>query len=333
MNDNQTKLGVVLLNLGTPDEPSTAAIRRYLAEFLSDPRVVNLPRWLWLPFLYLVILPLRPKKIVRKYQAIWGKRDAPLRAITQALAQRTEKALASRHHSGQIMVRAAMTYGSPGVRTVIDEMADAGADRYLFIPLFPQYAGVTVGACYDQISRSFRDHVPPFRFLSAYHDHSNYIHALTKSIERYRRFRTDDTFLLFSFHGIPQANVANGDPYAKQCVRTAQLVAHHLGLAPHQWRLAYQSRFGPTQWLTPYTDETLKSLPPIGIKRVLVVCPGFATECLETLEEIKITNRDSFMNAGGEAFKYVKALNATAGHVNVMTDLVLAHQYPAEQPR
>ena len=332
---DKPKLGVILLNLGTPDEPSKGAIRRYLAEFLSDPRVVNLARWVWLPILYLIILNTRPAKLVEKYEYIWGRKDAPLRAITEALAKRSETALKNQLHSGQVVVRSAMTYGSPSVEKVVNQIEALGVESYLFLPLFPQYSSATVGACFNSIARAFKNKVtvPPSRFISGYHDRDNYIHALTKSIERYRWFQDDDTLLLFSFHGIPESQASLGDPYAVQCHRTAELVAHNLGLADHQWRLSYQSRFGPAPWLKPYTDQTLAGLPGEGINRVLVVCPGFATECLETLEEIKLLNRDIFLEAGGKAFRYVKALNATTCHVNLIRDLVNNHLYPIEQRR
>ncbi len=332
---DQPTLGIVLLNLGTPDEPTPGSIRRYLSEFLSDPRVVDLPRFIWLPILHLIILNVRPKKIVSKYLLIWGRKESPLRAIMNALASRTEATVINNLHSGSIVVRAAMTYGRPSISDVISEMEKVGVHRYIFIPLFPQYSAATVGASFDKVARSLESmtNVPPSRFISGYHDKDSYIHALAKSIERYRAFRDEQTLLLFSFHGIPQAQANKGDPYPEECARTAELVAHNLGLAPHQWRLSFQSRFGPAKWLTPYTDETLTRLPSEGITRVLVICPGFATECLETLEEIKILNRDIFIDAGGVAFKYVKALNATAAHVNVIKDLVMTHLYPAEQGR
>ena len=333
-----SKLGVLLLNLGTPDQPTTQAIRRYLAEFLSDPRVVDIPRWLWLPVLYLFILWVRPHTVAGKYRKIWGRKDSPLRIIMYALAGRTERALqvALREElpGESIMVRPAMTYGSPGIRHSVDAMKQQGVTRYLFLPLFPQYANATVGACYDQVTDCFRPGgAPPFRFIAGYHDQDSYIHALANSVERCRRFLNSETLLLFSFHGIPRAQSDQGDPYANQCVRTAELVAHHLGLGQNQWRLSYQSRFGPAEWLTPYTSNTLARLPAEGIDRVLVICPGFATECLETLEEIKIMNREIFLNAGGSAFKYVKALNATALHVDVMKDLITEHFSPDEQHR
>ena len=332
---DKPKLGVILLNLGTPDEPSTGAIRRYLAEFLSDPRVVNLPRWLWLPILYLIILNTRPPKLVAKYESIWGRKEAPLRAISEALARRSETELENQLNPGQVIVRSAMTYGSPSVEEVVNHIEKLGVEHYLFLPLFPQYSSATVGACLDSIARTFKNSVtiPPSRFISGYHDKDSYIDALTKSIERSRSFLNENTLLLFSFHGIPESQAAAGDPYAEQCQRTAKLVADKLGLNEHQWRLSYQSRFGPTPWLKPYTDKTLASLPKEGITRVLVICPGFATECLETLEEIKMLNRDIFLEAGGKAFKYTKALNATMGHVNLITDLVINHLYPIEQRR
>ena len=332
---NKPNLAVVLLNLGTPDKPSTTAIRRYLAEFLSDPRVVDLPRWIWLPILYLVILNIRPPKLVEKYQAIWGSKGAPLREYTEALAELTEGKIQKSLKSEEVLVRAAMTYGSPTIQDVIHDVERLGVKRFLFLPLFPQYSSATVGACFDKVASAFRDRVtiPPSRFLSGYHDNVGYISALCSSIKNYSQDKFAKTLLLFSFHGIPQSQNSRGDPYQSQCEKTAKLVARELELQDHQWMLTFQSRFGPAPWLKPYTDETLANLPSQGILKVLVVCPGFATDCLETLEEIGIENREIFLKAGGETFQYIPALNASQDHVNLIRDLVLTHLYPMEQPQ
>jgi protoporphyrin/coproporphyrin ferrochelatase len=316
------KLGVVLLNLGTPDEPSVSAVRRYLAEFLADPRVVSLPRALWLPILYLFILPFRPGKVVKKYLGIWGRKDSPLRAITNALATRTQQHVDANY----ILVKSAMTYGTPDIQQVLTELKEQGASRFLFLPLFPQYTSSTIAACHDQLMRRFSTVPPPsYGFISGYHDDPTYIESLAKSVRRHHTYLEEDTLLLFSFHGIPQAQANAGDPYPQQCQRTAELVAQALGLTDKQWRTTFQSRFGPAPWLQPYTDQTLAQLPGEGINRVLVVCPGFATECLETLEEIKIENRKVFLDAGGRAFKYASALNATLPHVDLMRELISKH--------
>ena len=329
---NKPNLGVILLNLGTPDEPSAPAIRRYLAEFLSDPRVVDLPRWIWLPVLYLIILNVRPSKLVEKYQSIWGEKEAPLRELSEALAKLTERDVQNSLKSEEIIVRSAMTYGSPNIKDVILHVEELGVERFLFVPLFPQYSSATVGACFDKVARAFKDRVtiPPSRFLSGYHDKNYYIKALCNSIRKYKKDEDKQTVLLFSFHGIPQSQASRGDPYQSQCEKTAMLVATRLGLESHEWRLTFQSRFGPAPWLKPYTDETLSNLPKEGIVKVLVVCPGFATDCLETLEEICIENKEIFLEAGGETFQYVPALNASQDHVDLIKDIVLTHLYPME---
>ena len=322
MPHGRSKLGVILVNLGTPDEPSAPAIRRYLDEFLSDPRVVDIPRLLWLPILKLIILNVRPKKLVHNYDMIWGKHDGPIRNITRALARRVDKLLTKRHGE-DIRCNVAMTYGQPSIEDAVLAHQQNGIDEYLFLPLYPQYAGATTGAVFDAINRTFKSRpVPDLEFIPQYHDHPRYIHALTKSIEPYHNDLDNGTHLVFSFHGLPEAQVRRGDPYAVQCSKTTQMVVHQLGLDKDQWSLTYQSRFGPAKWLTPYTIDTMAELPKRGKKKILVVCPGFATDCLETLEEIKIQNRDVFMAAGGESFRYVRALNASADHASVIYNLI-----------
>lgn len=309
---------VILINLGTPDAPEPAAIRRYLKQFLSDPRVVTLPRWLWLPLLNLVILNTRPKRLVEKYRLIWGRKDGPIRNITQALARRLAKQLSAQPWP----VEAAMTYGSPSIEATAHRLAQQGAERLLFVPLFPQYASATTGAIEDQVKQVMQTlpHIK-WHLIPDYHANAAYLSAIASSIRRAYAFR-QRPFVLFSFHGIPQAQADAGDPYPAQCQATAAAIASSLGLADDAWRLTYQSRFGPAPWLRPYTDETLAALPTQGIKDVLVVCPGFSVDCLETIEEIRQLNRSLFLQAGGSRFAYVKALNATQAHAKVMAELV-----------
>ncbi|MBQ62885.1 MAG: ferrochelatase [Gammaproteobacteria bacterium] len=332
MAKTDKQLAVILLNLGTPDAPTAPAIRRYLAEFLSDPNVVNLPRFIWLPILYLFILTFRPRKLVHKYQLVWGTHDGPIRNITRALAKKTQHFLSRHHQDSNITVRSAMTYGEPSVDRVIGEMESDGVSDFLFLPLYPQYATATTAATHSQISLTLSSRtIPNFRFVSNYHQHPAYIHALTKAIERYAQYLANGTRLIFSFHGIPQAQADGGDPYADQCRRTADLVAHNLGLEDGDWTLTFQSRFGPTKWLRPYTSEVLANLPGEGVSEVLMICPGFATDCLETIEEIKLLNRGIFMQAGGTAFRYVKALNATDDHVAMVADIINDHLLMVER--
>ena len=363
------KTGVVLVNLGTPDEPDAPAIRRYLREFLSDPRVVNLPRWLWLPILHLIILRVRPPRLVHKYRLIWGKRDGPIRNITRALADRlqqrfppsllegglSEQGLSEqdspKQKREQVVVASAMTYGTPSIAEVVKQLHEAGVSRLLFVPLYPQYAGATVGAVADRVKAVMRDYPAiDHSLVEDYHQNAHYLIAVRDMIVRshaWRRHsrstsqeedaRGEDAqgedaqekdgkpLVIFSFHGIPQAQSDAGDPYRQQCEATARGIAKLMLLAPDQWRLTFQSRFGPAKWLQPYTDKTLASLPSEGATDVLLVCPGFSVDCLETLEEIKVLNRKIFLAAGGKHFGYVKALNATKAQVDLLEAVVEAH--------
>ncbi len=334
VKNNNKKLAVILLNLGTPDEPTPRAIRRYLSEFLSDPRVVDIPRLVWLPILYFFILTLRPRKLVHKYQLIWGTHDGPIRNITRALARRSQQLISRNHFDTDITVTQAMTYGEPSITHVLGDLQQKGIEDFLFLPLFPQYANATTAAAHDKVCRSFSSGtIPDSRFISDYHRQPTYIHALTKSIEAYSDYLDTGALLVFSFHGIPQAQADRGDPYAEQCLRTTRLVTQQLGLKEDAWRLSYQSRFGLAKWLTPYTSELMASLPREGKRKILVICPGFATDCLETIEEIKILNKDIFLAAGGQEFRYIRALNASANHAKMVVDIVSKHLFTSEVAR
>ncbi len=333
-NNKNNNLAVILLNLGTPDEPTPRAIRRYLSEFLSDPRVVDIPRVVWLPILYLFILTLRPKKLVHKYKLIWGTHDGPIRNITKALARRTQQLISRNHFQSDITVTQAMTYGEPSVANVLHGLHQQGIDDFLFLPLFPQYANATTAAAHDKVCRSLSNGtIPGSRFISDYHQQPTYIDALTKSVEAYSDYLDAGALLIFSFHGIPQAQADNGDPYEAQCRRTAQLVTQQLGLSDDAWRLSFQSRFGLAKWLTPYTSELMASVPLEGNTKILIICPGFATDCLETIEEIKILNKGIFLEAGGQEFRYVRALNASANHAKMVVDIVTKHLFAREIQR
>ena len=310
---------VILVNLGTPEAPEENAIRRYLKQFLSDPRVVDLPRWLWLPILNLIILKKRPPKLVSKYRLIWGTRDGPIRNITGALARRLQQLLPDRR------VIEAMTYGSPSLSEALDELGDVA--HITLLPLFPQYAGATTGAVKDELARSLRGRTDQWSidFIDEYHEDAGYIEALAASIRSAAAWRNGRPALVFSFHGIPQSQ-AKRDPYADQCVRTARLVAGALGLPESRWRVTWQSRFGPAPWLQPYTDKTMAALPGAGVDDVLVVCPGFSVDCLETIEEIRMQNRDIFLAAGGRKFGYVRALNASWPHARLLGRLLASRR-------
>jgi ferrochelatase len=316
------KTGVLLVNSGTPASLETRDVRAFLAGLLGDPRVVELPRLLWWPILHGIILRVRPKSSAKKYAAIWTPAGSPLAVESEALRAGLEADLAPQ----RMPVALAMLYtGGMRVPDAIDALRRAGADEILVIPMFPQSCGATTGAVFDQVGavlRAQRD-LPSLRFVSSYHDEPAYIEALAASVTGHRREHGTSRHLLMSFHGIPEAFVTRGDPYRRQCERTAALLAARLDLASDAWSVSFQSRFGRARWLQPYTSEVLAALPRRGVKHVSVICPGFAADCLETLEEIGMENRDVFLAAGGERYDYVPALNGRAEHVAALRAVAL----------
>lgn len=335
MNNNVHSTGIILVNLGTPDSPDAPAIRRYLAEFLADPRVVDLPRALWLPILYGFILPFRPKRLVEKYRSIWHGDRGPIIEYTEDLAGKVQQSLEGAQLAANIKVTWAMTYGNPSLADAVDNLKWHGIDDILVLPMFPQYSAATTAAVFDKLASLFgkAPKLPSMRFIAGYHDSPDYIHAVTKSIEPHVQNLGPNARLIFSFHGIPLSQAEAGDPYPDECRETAALIAHNLTLREDQWMLTFQSRFGPAPWLQPYTDETLASLPGQGIDEVIIVCPGFSADCLETLEEIEVENREVFMGAGGRAYSYIPALNATDDHVHMVSELIIKHLYRSESLR
>jgi ferrochelatase len=314
--------GVLLVNSGTPASLATRDVRRFLAGLLGDPRVVELPRWLWWPILHGIILRIRPRASAKKYAAIWTPAGSPLALESERLRAGLEAAL----RPTNTPVALAMLYtGGASVRETIAALRRAGVTEVLAIPMFPQYCGASSGAVFDQVSAALRAlrHVPGLRFVSSYHADPAYIDALAASVHEHRREYGAARHLLMSFHGIPERFVQRGDPYQVECQRTASLLAEALQLAPDDWSVSFQSRFGRARWLQPYTSEVLASLPQRGVTSVSVICPGFAADCLETLEEIGIENRDVFIAAGGEKYSYVPALNARPDHVAALGALVL----------
>jgi len=315
------KRGVLLVNSGTPATLSTRDVRAFLAGLLGDPRVVELPRWLWLPILHGIILRVRPRASAKKYAAIWTPRGSPLALESEALRQALESAL----RDESMPVALAMLYtGGDTVVQGVDRLRQAGVEEIIVLPMFPQYCGASTGAVFDQVSAALRAqrHVPSMRFVSSYHDQPDFIDALAASVLDHRREAGNARHLLMSFHGIPERFVARGDPYRAQCERTAALLARKLGLAADAWSVSFQSRFGRAQWLQPYTSEVLAQMPKRGIDSVNVICPGFAADCLETLEEIGMENRDVFLAAGGKQYSYVPALNGRADHVAALRAVV-----------
>jgi ferrochelatase len=315
--------GVLLVNTGTPEEPRTGAVRSFLRRFLSDPRVIELPRALWLPLLYGLVLPLRAPRSARKYRQIWQSAGSPLLLNTAKLRDALERELAALR--GEVHVEQAFLYSPPYVRQSLEVLRDAGVRRLVVLPLFPQSSGSTTGAVYDQVGETLRTWraLPELRYIAGYHAEADYIRALAASLGDHWRLHGRGAHLLMSFHGIPQSYVARGDRYGDECRQTAAQLAAALDLAPRDWSLSFQSRFGANRWLTPATDRTLRELPRRGIRAVTVLCPGFAADCLETLEEIALSGRDLFLHAGGERFDYVPALNGRTDHAGALARLVL----------
>lgn len=311
--------GVLLTNLGTPEAPTAAALRPYLREFLSDPRVIELPKWKWWPILHGIILRVRPAKSAKLYASVWTEQGSPLMQISLAQTQKLQTALA-----GRAVVKLAMRYGQPAVGRVLKEFQDEGINRIVVLPLYPQYSGATVGSTFDAVSDELRGWrwLPQLHFINTYHDHPLYIDALVKSIERDFSENGRPEKLVLSYHGMPQRYFDNGDPYYCFCQKTSRLVAEQLGLSKEQYVTSFQSQFGREQWLKPDTSSTLSELAQQGVKKVAVVCPGFSADCLETIEEIGEENRELFIHAGGESFSYVPALNDAPEHIDMMMALV-----------
>ena len=321
--DGAERIGILLVNSGTPHAPEAGAVRAFLARFLADPRVVELPRALWLPVLYGVILPLRPRRVARKYRRIWSVNGSPLRELTERLRGELANVLAQRILA-PLSVEVGMLYSEPDVSAALRRLRDGGAQRLLVLPLFPQYCGATTGAAHDAVAGELRRWraVPDLQLIADYHDHPGYIEALRASVAAHWDAHGRTSHLLISFHGIPERYCRQGDPYFTRCQTTARLLADELLLREGGWSVAFQSRFGPAGWLQPYTRTVLGAMPARGVREVTVVCPGFAVDCLETLEEIDIENRDTFMRAGGQRYEYVPALNASACHAQCLADLI-----------
>lgn len=317
-------IGVLLSNLGTPDHPTAPAVRRYLREFLSDPRVVALPRWLWLPLLNGVVLQVRPRRSARLYEGVWTPEGSPLLVF----AQRQLQALRARFADDRRLVFAlGMRYGTPSIPAALEELRAAGAGRLLVVPLYPQYSSSATASTFDAVAQTLAGwtRVPELRLVSDYHAEPWYIRALAESIRDAWRAQPPGERLLFSFHGMPSKTRSQGDPYHDQCQRTARLVAAELGLPADRWKVAFQSRFGYAEWLQPYTDQTLRAWGGSNVASVDVVCPGFSADCLETLEEIAVMNRDLYVEASGGRFRYIPALNERQDHIEGLAALVQRH--------
>lgn len=317
---NEVATGVLLANLGTPDAPTPEALRRYLAEFLSDPCVVALPRVLWWPVLHGLVLRTRPAKSAAAYARIWTDAGSPLLVHSRALAAALRRELAARTGT-EMPLALGMRYGRPSLAEALTELKHAGVARIVALPLYPQYSRATLGSTLAVLTRLGGG---PLDFIQDYYAHPGYLAALETSVREFWKTRGRGEQLLISFHGIPVHLSRRGDPYRAHCLRTAQCLAVRLQLAAHQWQLVFQSRFGRAHWLEPYTEETLKQLAAHGVKTIDVICPGFATDCLETLEEIALRYAQSFRAAGGRELRYIPALNDRPAHVRALADLVMA---------
>lgn len=317
------KYGVLLVNLGTPDSPTSAALKRYLKQFLSDRRVVDLPRWQWWPILNGIILPIRSPKVAKNYAEIWTERGSPLRDFSERQVSKLQEKLALL--GMPLPVELGMTYGSPSIDVAMQSLLEQGAQRIVILPVYPQYSATTTGSVYDAVADVLRTirAIPETRIVHHYHDDPVYIGALADSVRAHWQAHGKANKLIMSFHGIPQRYADLGDPYPQECEQTAHLLAAELGLNEEQWQLCYQSRFGKEPWLQPYTDETLQTLPKNGVESVDVICPAFASDCLETLEEIAVENRDYFINAGGKSYRYIPALNDGDAHIALFAKLVV----------
>jgi ferrochelatase len=325
---SQEKLGILLVNLGSPEAPTPSAVRKYLSQFLSDPRVIEANRFIWWFALHGVILRIRPPKAAKSYQKVWTEDGSPLVHISRLQARAIQIKLEDRFR-GTVIADLAMTYGKPSIKSGLESLRKAGAHRLLILPLYPQYSATTTAAVFDQVTNVLQGWrwLPDLRMINQYHDHPKYIEALANSIKQQWRDQPRGELLLFSFHGIPQRYIDNGDPYFCHCQKTARLVAKKLALNENEWKVVFQSRFGREPWLEPYCSITLQELPASGVKNVDVICPGFAADCLETLEEIQMENKGLFIEAGGKVFNYIPCLNDSSDHIDALCEILTAHMF------
>ncbi len=325
--------GVVIVNLGTPSAPNGWALRSYLGQFLSDPRVVEMPAILWQPLLRGIILNTRPWKSAKKYKKIWTKEGSPLKVHTEL---QTKLLAGHLFHDGyrDLKITWAMRYGAPSIRTRFDQLKAEGCQRIVVVPLYPQYAASTVGSIVDEISHYLLHcrNMPEIRYVRSFHDNPEYIEALARKIRKHREGRDRSEKLIMSFHGLPQRAVKLGDSYYRECEKTSQLLAAALSLQPEQWQMTFQSRFGTATWLQPYTQPTLEALAKQGVKNIEVVCPGFVADCLETLEEIAMECKAAFLKRGGKTFNYIPCFNDDSNWIATLKNIVRENLGGWEEP-
>ncbi len=314
------KTAVILANLGSPTAPTTKAVRKFLADFLGDPRVVNIPRPIWWIILNCFVLPFRPSKSAKAYKKIWHEKGSPLAYLTREMTEKLAVQLAEKG----VITDYAMRYGEPSIATRLKEFKEQCVTDVVVLPLYPQYSSTTTASIYDDLIKELNHwwHIPSFQFITDYHDNEYYIAALAESIQAAWQAQPKNELLVMSFHGLPELLTKKGDPYFHQCHKTAALLAEKLGLAEHEWKIVFQSRFGKAEWLKPYCVDTLEELPGLGVKTVDLVCPGFAVDCLETLEEIAMENREVFMEAGGAEYRYIACLNDSDAQISAFIKML-----------
>lgn len=327
---DETKIGVLITNLGTPDAATKKALKPYLREFLWDSRVIEPPpaRWVWWLILNGAILQTRPAKSAEAYETVWDSEGpgAPLLNITQKQLDGIAEKMRAQTDV-ELVFEMAMRYGNPSIESALEKLEAQGVERIVVLPLYPQYAAATTASTFDKLSEVLRTwrKIPEIRFINHYHRDPGYIKSLANSIREHQEVNGKPDLLVMSYHGVPQRHVDNGDPYFNECHETSDLVAKELGLSKDEYLVSFQSLFGSEEWIKPYTDATMKSLPGKGIKHVQAICPGFSADCLETLEEIDVENREYFEENGGEKFSYIKALNYRDDHLTALSNLLLAH--------
>tara|TARA_B100001540_G_scaffold317738_1_gene352520 strand:- start:4670 stop:5695 length:1026 start_codon:yes stop_codon:yes gene_type:complete len=322
---SEDRTGILLTNLGTPDEPNSRALKPYLREFLSDPRVIEIPKILWQIILNGIILQIRPRKSAKTYQSIWTEEGSPLLTISKKQLDKVQKKLKPEFPNTIFIL--AMRYGNPSIPKALKEFKQNNVRRILVLPLYPQYCAATTASTFDAITSILQKWrwIPELRFINQYFEEENYIKAISNSIEDFWKKNKKPQKIVFSYHGIPKSYHIKGDPYHCFCLKTTRLVKEYMNLRDDEVITTFQSRFGKQEWLKPYTSEILKSLPKEGIKKINIISPGFSADCLETLEELKIENREYFEEAGGEEYHYIPCLNDSPNHINMIADLIKKH--------
>ncbi|MEF1311004.1 ferrochelatase [Vibrio mytili] len=316
------KQGVLLVNLGTPDEPTAPAVKRFLSQFLHDQRVVDMTRWLWCPILHGVILPIRSPKVAKLYQSVWMEEGSPLMVYSKRQVNKLAQKI-------NLPVELGMTYGNPSLQSGVEALQNQGVEDIIVLPLYPQYSGTTTAAVFDGLAKAFKTLpvIPGISVVRDYYNHPMFIEALAQSVKRHWEEHGKGEYLLCSYHGIPQRYADNGDIYPQHCEETTRLLGQALGLSEDQIGMTYQSRFGREEWLQPYTDKTVEALPSKGVKKIDVMTPAFSVDCLETLEEISGENKEIFLQSGGEQFHYIPCLNDDDLHIEMMAELVRSKQH------